>query len=216
MTSPANELPFPSLAHFGFLTLPGFSMIAFTSAVEVLRVANHVDRAQHYRWSILTPDGVPVHASNGITLKPACTLEKAGRPDVLIVCGGTGIRSAVDRSVRELLGDVAQQGVPLGGMCTGAYALMSVGLLDDYRCTVDWEDLSLLRNEFPRVHLSDEPFVIDRDRLTCAGGTASLDLMLNLVGSRLGQSVATRVSLELKSFAPGASAAEPMRRRIGS
>jgi transcriptional regulator GlxA family with amidase domain len=87
-------------------------------------------------------------------------------------------------------------------MCTGAYALMSVGLLDDYRCTVDWEDLSVLREEFPRVHFADEPFVIDRDRLTCAGGTAPLDLMLNLVGSRLGQNVAAQVSLELKSLAP--------------
>jgi transcriptional regulator GlxA family with amidase domain len=200
VTSATNELPLQSLAHFGFLTLPGFSMIAFTSAVEVLRVANHVDHAQHYRWSILTPDGVPVSASNGITLKPACTLEEAGRPDVLIVCGGTQIRSAVDSSVRELLGDLAQQGVPLGGMCTGAYALMSVGLLDGYRCTVDWEDLYVLRKEFPRVHFADELFVIDRDRLTCVGGTAPLDLMLKLVGSRLGQNVAEQVSIELQSF----------------
>jgi AraC family transcriptional regulator, glycine betaine-responsive activator len=200
--SATNELPLPSLAHFGFLTLPGFSMIAFTSAVEVLRMANYVDRAQHYRWSILTPDGVPVRASNGITLKPACTLEQAGKPDVLIVCGGTQIRSAVDSSVRELLGDVAQQSVPLGGMCTGAYALMSVGLLDDYRCTVDWEDPSVLRKEFPRVHFADELFVIDRDRLTCVGGTAPLDLMLELVSGRLGENVALQVSLELNSFRP--------------
>jgi transcriptional regulator GlxA family with amidase domain len=89
---------------------------------------------------------------------------------------------------------VAQQGVPLGGICTGAYALMSAGLLDDYRCTVHWEDLSALHKEFPRVHFADELFVIDRDRLTCTGGTAPLDLMLNLVESRLGQSLAAQVS----------------------
>jgi transcriptional regulator GlxA family with amidase domain len=106
----------------------------------------------------------------------------------------------VDRNVRKLLGDVAQQGVPLGGMCNGAYALMSLGLLDDYRCTVDWEDLSVLRKEFPRVHFADELFVIDRDRLTCVDGTASLDLMLKLVSNRLGQNVAAQVSLELKSY----------------
>jgi transcriptional regulator GlxA family with amidase domain len=198
--SATYKSPLPDLANFGFLTLPGFSMIAFMSAVEVLRMANDVGGAQHYRWSLLTPDGVPVRASNGITLKPACTLEEAGLPDVLIVCGGTEIRSAVDSSVRELLSNVAQQGVPLGGMCTGAYALMSVGLLDDYCCTVDWEDLSVLRKEFPRVHFVDEAFVIDRDRLTCAGGTAPLDLMLNLVGSRLGRKLATQVSLELNAF----------------
>jgi transcriptional regulator GlxA family with amidase domain len=194
VTSATNESPLESLAHFGFLTLRNFSMIAFTNAVEVLRMANSVGRAQHYRWSVLTPDGVPVRASNGIAVKPARTLEEAGRPDVLIVCGGTGIRSAVDNSVRALLEDVAQQGLPLGGICTGAYALMSAGLLDDYRCTADWEGLSELHKEFPRVHFVDELFVIDRDRLTSAGGTAPLDLMLSLVGCRLGQNVAAQVS----------------------
>jgi transcriptional regulator GlxA family with amidase domain len=186
--------PLSSLAHFGFLTLPSFSMIAFTSAIEVLRMANYVGRAQHYRWSVLTPDGVPARASNGMTVKPTRTLEEAGMPDVLIVCGGTQIRSAVDSDVKALLGDVAEQGVPLGGICTGAYALMSAGLLDDYRCTVHWEDLSTLHKEFPRVHFADELFVIDRDRLTCTGGTAPLDLMLNLVESRLGQNLAAQVS----------------------
>jgi transcriptional regulator GlxA family with amidase domain len=198
--SAPHELPLPVPAHFCFLTLPGFSMIAFTNAIEVLRMANYVDGAQHYRWSIVTPDGVPVCASNGITLKPAYTLEEAGRPDALIVCGGTNIRSAMNSSVRELLGDVARQRVPLGGICTGAYALMSVGLLDGYCCTVDWQDLNVLRKEFPRVHFADELFVIDRDRLTCIGGTAPLDLMLEVVGSQLGQDIAEKVSLELQSF----------------
>jgi len=71
---------------------------------------------------------------------------------------------------------------------------MSAGLLDDYRCTADWEGLSELHKEFPRVHFVDELFVIDRDRLTSAGGTAPLDLMLSLVGCRLGQNVAAQVS----------------------
>jgi transcriptional regulator GlxA family with amidase domain len=194
VTSATTRSPLSSLAHFGFLTLPSFSMIAFTSAVEVLRMANYVGRAQHYRWSVVTPDGVPVRASNGITVKPTRTLEEAGTPDVLIVCGGTQIRSAVDSSVKTLLGDVARKGIPLGGICTGAYALMSAGLLDDYRCAVDWEDLSALYKEFPRVRLADELFVIDRDRLTSTGGTAPLDLMLNLVGSRLGENVVAQIS----------------------
>jgi AraC family transcriptional regulator, glycine betaine-responsive activator len=194
VTSATTVAPLTGLAHFGFLTLPSFSMIAFTSAIEVLRMANYVGRAPHYRWSVVTPDGVPVRASNGITVKPTRSLEETGMPDVLIVCGGTQIRNAVDSRVRTLLGELAEQGVPLGGICTGAYALMAAGLLDDYRCTVHWEDLSALHREFPRVQFADELFVIDRDRLTCTGGTAPLDLMLNLVGSRLGRNVAAQVS----------------------
>lgn len=182
--------------HFGFLTLPNFSMIAFTSAVEVLRMTNYVSRATHYRWSVIAADGIPVPASNGVTVTPTCTLEQAGVPDVLIVCGGTQIREAVDVRVRSLLAYVGSRGVPLGALCTGAYALMSAGLLDDYRCTVHWEDMSALHREFPRVKFTDELFVIDRDRLTCTGGTAPLDLMLNLVESRLGQNLAAQVSAQ--------------------
>lgn len=182
--------------HFGFLTLPNFSMIAFTSAVEVLRMTNYVSRSTHYRWSVIAPDGIPVPASNGVTITPTCTLEQAGVPDVLIVCGGTQIREAVDVRVRSLLAYVGSRGVPLGALCTGAYALMSAGLLDDYRCTVHWEDMSALHREFPRVKFTDELFVIDRDRLTCTGGTAPLDLMLHLVERRLGQNLAAQVSAQ--------------------
>ena len=58
-----SDSPLSGLAHFGFLTLPNFSMIAFTSAVEVLRMANYVGRAQHYTWSVITPDGEPARRS---------------------------------------------------------------------------------------------------------------------------------------------------------
>jgi len=192
----ADEAAKTRTEHFGFLTLPNFSMIAFTSAVEVLRMTNYVSRADHYRWSVISPDGIPVPASNGVTVTPTCTLEAAGMPDVLIVCGGTQIREGVDLRVRSLLAYLASRGVPLGALCTGAYALMSAGLLDDYRCTVHWEDMSALHREFPRVRFTDELFVIDRDRLTCTGGTAPLDLMLHLVGRQHGQNLAAQVSAQ--------------------
>ncbi len=191
----ARAAPLQSLAHFGFLTLPDFSMIAFTSAVEVLRMANYVGRAEHYRWSIYSLDGGPVQASNGIAVRPTVKLDLDGPlPDVLIVCGGVRIREVVDDRTRFALEALAERGLPLGGICTGAYALISAGVLDGYRCTVHWENLSALHKEFPRVHFADELFVVDRDRLTCTGGTAPLDLMLNLVGARLGQPLAAQVS----------------------
>jgi transcriptional regulator GlxA family with amidase domain len=197
VSSAATELSLPlpsSFLHFGFLTLPNFSMIALTSAIEVLRMANYVSRQTHYRWSIISTDGAPVRASNGIAAKPACTLEEAGVPDVLMVCGGTHIRHVADERVTALLADLAVRGVPLGGMCTGAYALMNAGLLDGYRCTMHWEDVPALHKAFPRVRFTDELFVIDRDRITCTGGTAPLDLMLHLVGTRFGRNLVAQVS----------------------
>lgn len=183
-----------SLQHFGFLTLPNFSMIAFSSAVEVLRMANYVGRGDLYRWSVYTLDGAPARASNGISVRPVQLPDPADLPDVMIVCGGIRIQEAVDDHVRAALQGYAQQGVPLGGICTGAYALMASGLLDGYRCAVHWENLSALYEAFPHVQFADELFVVDRDRLTCTGGTAPLDLMLDLVGARFGHQLAAKVS----------------------
>jgi len=117
---PPENSPLSKLAHFGFLTLPNFSMIAFTSAIEVLRMANYVGRAEHYTWSVITPDGEPARASNGITVKPTKTLAEAGMPDVLIVCAGWHVRDYVDDKVIAVLQHVAAHGVPLGGVFTGA------------------------------------------------------------------------------------------------
>lgn len=188
------DSPLSNAAHFGFLTLPNFSMIAFTSAVEVLRMANYVGRAEHYRWSVITPDGMPARASNGLSVRPTQTLEQAGMPDVLVVCAGWNVRDYVDERVISLLHQVAERGIPLGGICTGAYALLAANLLDGYRCTIHWEDMSPLHTSYPEVRFADELFVIDRERLTCTGGTAPLDLMLNIVGMRLGQAHAAQVS----------------------
>src|SRR4051794_27562543 len=149
--------PLSRLAHVGFLTLPNFSMIAFTSAVEVLRMANYVGRAEHYSWSVITPDGEPARASNGITVKPTTTLEQAGMPDVLIVCAGWHVRDYVDDTVIALLRDVAAQGIPLGGICTGPYALLAAGLVDGYRFTLHLGDNLPPRKNFPPCRFADEP-----------------------------------------------------------
>ncbi|MDR3095537.1 MAG: GlxA family transcriptional regulator [Paraburkholderia sp.] len=190
----AASLQHASLKHFGFLTLPNFSMIAFSSAIEVLRMANYVGRGDLYRWSIYTLDGVPACASNGISVRPVAAPDPDDLPDVMIVCGGIHIQEAVNENVRAALRGFAGRGIALGGICTGAYALMASGLLDGYRCVVHWENLSALHEAFPHVRFADELFVVDRDRLTCTGGTAPLDLMLDLVGARFGHPLAAKVS----------------------
>lgn len=182
------------LSRFAFLTLPSYSMIAFTSAVEVLRMANYIGRAEHYRWSVVTPDGRPVRASNGVEILPTRMIDEADPPDVLFVCGGTQIRGAAHAATFALLERMAARGVALGALCTGAYVLMQRGLLDGYHSAIHWEDMWALTREFPRVALSEELFVVDRDRLTASGGTAPLDLMLHIVAARFGRARAAEIS----------------------
>ena len=179
---------------FAFLTLPRYSMIALSNAVEPLRMANILTGQPVYDWSIVSLDGQPTAASNGLSISPTITLEQAAPFDILFVCGGVHVQEGVSPKVVAALRRLAERRVPLGGLCTGGYALAKAGLLDKYRATIHWENLSALREEFPRIHLSDQLFSIDRDRFTCSGGVAPLDLMLHLVESKLGARVSQLIS----------------------
>jgi AraC family transcriptional regulator, glycine betaine-responsive activator len=179
---------------YAFLTLPRYSMIALSNAVEPLRMANIITGQSVYEWSIVSLDGSPTVASNGLQLSPTLPLEQAGTVDILFVCGGVQVQEAVSPKVVAALRRLAERRISLGGLCTGGYALAKAGLLDKYRATIHWENLSALREEFPRIQLSDQLFTIDRDRFTCSGGVAPLDLMLHLVESRLGARVSQLIS----------------------
>ena len=177
-----------------FLTLPNYSLIAVANALEPLRMANRVMGVDIYEWSIVNIDGRPAESSSGLTLSPTGSLDKLPSADIMFVCGGINVREAVTPSLLAALRRLADRNVALGALCTGGYALARAGLLDSYRATIHWENLSALREEFPRVKISDQLFTIDEDRYTSSGGTAPLDLMLNLIERKLGSKVSKLVS----------------------
>ena len=179
---------------FAFLTLPNYSLIAVANALEPLRMANRVVGEEIYQWSIISLQGTPADASSGLQLSPTHALKNLGEVDILFVCGGINVRDAVSPALTAELRRLAERQVPLGALCTGGYALAKAGLLDNYRATIHWENLSALREEFPRVRISDQLFSIDRERYTCSGGTAPLDLMLTLIETRLGSKISKRVA----------------------
>lgn len=169
-------------------------MIALSNAVEPLRMANKLTGKPVYEWSIASLDGTPTAASNGLSLSPTVALDSVRSVDILFVCAGVDVQSAVSPQVVSALRRFADRRTPLGALCTGGYALAKAGLLDKYRATIHWENLSALREEFPRILLNDQLFTIDRDRFTCSGGIAPLDLMLNLITSQLDAGVAQLIS----------------------
>jgi len=179
---------------YAFLTLADYSMIALTNAIEPLRMANRVSGQVAYEWLVATLDGQPAVASNGLTLTPTMKLGDALNVDMVFVCGGVNVREAVSPALVGVLRRLSAKRQPLGALCTGGYALAQAGLLDGYHATIHWENLSSLREQFPRVLLSDHLFTIDRNRYTCSGGVAPLELMLNLIEEKLGPQVSARVS----------------------
>ena len=180
---------------YGFLLLPEYSMIALTSAVEPLRMANHVSQKALYEWKTITADGTAVSASNGISTLPTTSMHKATSLDVVFVCGGMNIeKNSADEAILQWLRNLAAKDVDLGGLCTGTYALAKAGLLGKRRCTIHWELIDSLRTEFPSLNITNQLFEIDRGRYTCAGGQAPLDMMLGVIHHHHGGTLALDIS----------------------
>ncbi|WP_211162026.1 GlxA family transcriptional regulator [Aromatoleum petrolei] len=183
-----------SVTRVGFLLLNEFTMIAFSSAIEVLRMANHISGKPLYSWSVISANGQQVASSNGLAPAQIGTYEEAGPFDMVFVCGGTNVTRFVDDKVLALLRRIAHDKVILGGLCTGTYALVKAGLLNGYRATIHWENLSALREAHDRIKFVEELFVIDRDRITCTGGIAPIDMMLTVVRERCGKTLVAEIS----------------------
>jgi transcriptional regulator GlxA family with amidase domain len=186
------SLPVP--LEVGLLLVADFSMMAFAAAVEPLRSANRQARRELYRWRLFSHDGAPVAASNGIAVMPHAAIRDAGTPPVVIVCSGIGAERFADRAVFAWLRKLDRAGSVIGAVSTGAYVLARAGLLDGRRCALHWENLAAFAEEFPGIAVTDEIFAIDRDRVTCSGGTAALDLMLHVVRLQHGHQLATAVA----------------------
>ncbi|GBD42994.1 HTH-type transcriptional regulator CdhR [bacterium HR40] len=181
-----------------FFLVPNFSMIAFTSAVEPLRIANRMSGRQLYRWILVSKDGEPVRASNGIAVQVDLAMEQLSPettpPPTIVLCSGLGAERYQDREVFAWLRRFDRHGAEIGAVCTGAHILARAGLITDHRCTIHWENLPGFVEAFPDVDVASDLFEFDRNRFTCSGGTAALDMMLHRIARQHGEPLAVKVS----------------------
>ncbi|MDP6342741.1 MAG: GlxA family transcriptional regulator [Alphaproteobacteria bacterium] len=181
--------------HIAFVLMNDFSMIAFAASIEPLRLANLLSGRELYSWSCLSIDGKPVAASNGLTAMVDGAIDELRQAAMVVVCTGINVeRLRPGERFRRALRYQASHGATIGAICTGAYVLARAGLLRGYRCTIHWESLKAFAEEFPRIEVTAELFEVDRDRMTSAGGTAALDMMLHYVAGQHGQGLATGIA----------------------
>ena len=115
----------------------------------------------------------------------------------MIVCSGIHVQHLADKQVNAWLRRTERLGANIGAVCTGSYVLARLGLLDGYRCTVHWENLPGFSQDFSELDVTDDIYVIDRNRFTCAGGFAAADMMLAFVIRQHGYDLAAGISEEL-------------------
>jgi len=187
-----------SLPHrLGFVLVPQVTQIGLTCAMEAMRLANRASGRDIYAWRLLSLDGRSVAASNGVQIAVDGAIYSEPKLDAVIVCGGADPHPLQDRHLLAWLRTQARGGRDVGALCTGSLALAKAGLLDGYRCTIHWENLAGFVEAFPELDVTADLFEIDRQRFTCAGGTAAIDLMLTLIARQHGQELAATVADQL-------------------
>jgi len=185
------------MTRFAFLLINDFTLISMSSAVEPLRMANRIAENTVYRWKTLSETGGPVIASDGLSVNVDHSIESAealADIDVLVVCGGWNIEANTTATVLRWMRSLAGKSFAFGSTCTGSYVLAAAGLLDGYRCSVHWENMGPMADLFPMVHVSRSVYTIDRDRLTCSGGTSPIDMMLHIIKATCGSDVSAGVA----------------------
>ncbi|MCC5971166.1 MAG: GlxA family transcriptional regulator [Pararhodobacter sp.] len=189
--------PPPRQRHFVFVLLNQFTFLSFAAAIEPLRIANRMSGQELYRWTLMAEGGREVRCSNGTRIAVDKGLEEIVRDDVVLVCGGLDIRTGTTQGVLNWLRKTSRRGSVIGGLCTGAHVLAKAGLLDGRRATIHWENRDGFLEEFADVDLTKTVFTIDGNRLTAAGGTASIDLILTLIADDHGKDLANAVADQL-------------------
>ena len=174
-----------------------FSMIAFTAAIEPLRLANRVSGKALYQWQLHSADGLTAEASNGVQVKVDRAFRDATAMDAAVVCSGVEVKRIDHRALIAVLRRLTRSGAAAGAVCTGAYVLAKAGLLDGYRATIHWENRPGMQLDFPELDIGEDLFEIDRDRFTCAGGVAAADMMLSLIKRDHGDQVSKAVTDQL-------------------
>lgn len=178
---------------FTFLLLDQFTHLAFSCAIEPLRLANHVAGRRLYAWSTASVDGQPVQASNGLATLVDHALPALTPRDTLVIVGGMTPRDRLEPALLAYLRRQSAHGVALIGVCAATAALAQAGLIRNQRCAVHWDLSDAFAERHPDIEVIEAPFALD-GIATTAGGTAAADLMLHLIGQDHGADLAGRVA----------------------
>ena len=175
-----SELPLQRVA---FVLLEHFSMMAFTGAVDALVTANLMSSTPLYEVLVVGGVSEVVVSDLGIAISAGCRLEEMDerRQDILVVCGGFRVHLQADPLLRAKLKSADAAGAVLGGLWNGAYFLAEAGLLDGYDCAFHPDSRAMIAELFPKVKVSSHAYVLDRQRISCAGANSSLGMMLDVV-----------------------------------
>ena len=185
-------------------------MMGLLSAVEPLRAANRLSGREVFRWEYFSETGEPVQASNGMSVVADCRFDQCQRYPFMVVCASFDPLEGASTAILNGLRRLARNGSDLGSIDTGAFLLAKAGLLQRRKVALHWESEASFHEFFPEVEIFSGLYWVDGNLCSSSGGTASIDMMGQLIRDRLGDGVALAV-LEQFMHGPIRSSENPQR-----
>jgi AraC family carnitine catabolism transcriptional activator len=183
-----------SIPSFNFILQPEFPLNALVLASEALRIANQNSGREHFQWRFVSETGAPMRASNGLWMPVDDSFQTIRPADYYLVFEGNLPTQHNSPKLLGQLRNAVRFGASIGAVDTGAFALADAGLVDERGVVLHWEAAPAFRESYPHLNVQKQIFSIERHRLSCAGGVATLDMMLALIGQLKSPALASEVA----------------------
>jgi AraC family carnitine catabolism transcriptional activator len=182
----------------GLLLLPDFSQLSLAAITEPLFVANWLSGVEVYRWRSLSLDGKAVRSSAGLKLPVDAAIDDISKFDLLLVLASFDVRRLTrNQGLKSWLRRVARHGATVGSIETSSEVVAAAGLLDGMPVAVHWDNLQGFAESHPRCRAVSQLYTAEPGRLTCAGQSATLDMMLYWIAQDQGASLAMEIAAHL-------------------
>ncbi|MBB5016996.1 transcriptional regulator GlxA family with amidase domain [Chitinivorax tropicus] len=168
------------------LLLPGFAMHELALVRAALLQANRLAGVAVFEVSLAAMTAGEVQDEAGLPIMAPALRPQLATDLVCVLAGGWSPQA-------EALCQLNRDAM-LAGVGWGAFWLAQVGLMNGYRASVHWQQVELFSEQFPQVSASTHLFELDRNRFSCGGGLAALDLTLAIIGRLAGSALAGAVS----------------------
>jgi transcriptional regulator GlxA family with amidase domain len=178
----------------GLYLAPQFPLYALVPLIEVFRIANQTAGKRLFNWHFITEDGGLIECGAGMTMNANASIYSDFPYDQVLIISGNDPLSFLSRRLISWIQRLHAHGVLLGGIDTGAFALAEAGLLNGRQAVCHWEAMPLFIERYPNTRLVEQRFLFDPPVLTCAGGIAGLDMILDMVEREHGPILARQVA----------------------
>jgi transcriptional regulator GlxA family with amidase domain len=175
------------------VALPPASMSGIGAIVDTLRMANEIQGQPLYNVKTYSSDGYPIISAGGAQHTLSAVFDDFVACDWLIVLSERFQRFAEEVPFVSRLSLVGRRTPLVIGVHHGIWWLAMAGHLSGYRVSANWETYQEFSEQYERSVVTRQIFEIDRNRATCAGGQATVDLLLELIRRQHGADLFERI-----------------------